>query len=426
MRSSLEQALIQRFETLDSNDPCYTTRQQAVKEFKQQGLPTLQDEAYKYTPIASLLATYLDLRKPVTPAQPAPAEVPAVHYHSLDAYHIVLLNGRLSTQHTQLAGHEQFMQVLTFQEADQQPAFLAHFAQHAQGKADPFIALNTALFEEGLFIYITDDAIVDKPLIIYHFTAGSAHQPMTYPRLLVVAGKHSQASLITSWQTTGFTGAVAEVVVEADARLDYYTLQTQMGQQAYQVHTTQCYQAQQSTMNTYTFTWSGALVRNNLHTMLAAAYSETNMYGLYCLHGQQHVDNFTTVDHRKPHTHSNELYKGIMMDASTGVFNGRIYVRPEAQKTNAWQTNNNLVLSEQATLHTKPQLEIWADDVKCSHGATTGQLDEEQLFYLRTRGLQEDTARSLLRQAFASEIIDKVSLAALQTQLYDSLALQTS
>ena len=425
MCSSLEQALIQRFETLDSNHPCYTTRQQAVKEFKQQGLPTLKDEAYKYTPIARLLATYLDLRKPVTSVQSAPAEVPAVRYHPLDAYHIVLLNGRLSTQHTRLAGHEQFMQVLTFQEAYQQPAFLAHFAQHAQGKADPFIALNTALFEEGLFIHLTDHAIVAKPLIIYHFTAGSAHQSMTYPRLLVVAGKHSQASIITSWQTTGFTGAVAEVVVEADARLDYYTLQTQMGQEAYQVHTTQCYQAQQSRMNSYTFTGSGALVRNNLHTMLAAAYSETNMYGLYCLQGQQHVDNFTTVDHRKPHTYSNELYKGIMMDASKGVFNGRIYVRPEAQKTNAWQTNNNLVLSDQATLHTKPQLEIWADDVKCSHGATTGQLDEEQLFYLRTRGLQEGTARSLLRQAFASEVIDKVPLAALQTQLYDSLALQT-
>lgn len=427
MRSSLEQALVQHFETLDSTCPFYSTRRQAAKDFKQQGLPTSKDEAYKYTPIASLLTAYLDLSEPATPVQLTPEEAAFVH-HDMDAYHVVLLNGQLSSEYTQLAGCEQFIQVLTFQEAyqQQQRTFLAHFAQHAQSKADPFIALNTALFEEGLFIHIADYTMLEKPLIIYHCTTESTHQPITYPRLLIVAGKHSQASIITSWQTTGFTNALAEVVVETDARLDYYTLQTQLGQQAYQVHTTQVYQAQQSTLNAYTFTWSGALVRNNLNSLLDASYSETNMYGLYCLHDQQHVDNFTTVDHQKPHTRSQELYKGIMMDASTGVFNGRIYVRPEAQKTHAFQTNNNLVLSEQATLHTKPQLEIWADDVKCSHGATIGQLDEEQLFYLRTRGLQEDTARSLLRQAFASEVIDKVPWAALRTWLQDSWATQES
>ena len=427
MRSSLEQALVQRFETLDSTHPCYSTQRKALQDFKQQGLPTSKDEAYRYTPMASLLTAHLDFSEPATPVQLMPDKATAV-YHDIDAYHVVLSNGKLSNKYTQLTGCEQFIQALTFEEAyqQQQRAFLAHFAQHAQSKAHPFTALNTALFEEGLFIHIADHTLLEKPVIIYHCTAESTHQPITYPRLLIVAGKHSVASIITSWQTTGFTNAVAEVVLEKDARLDYYTLQTQLGQQAYQVHTTQGYQAQQSTLNAYTFTWSGALVRNNLHSLLDAAYSETNMYGLYCLHGQQHVDNFTTVAHQKPHTRSHELYKGIMMDASTGVFNGRIYVRPEAQKTQAFQTNNNLVLSEQATLHTKPQLEIWADDVKCSHGATTGQLDEEQIFYLRTRGLQEDTAHSLLQQAFASEIIDKVPLAALRTWLQDSWAMQES
>ena len=428
MSSSLQKALTQRFEALDSAHPFYATRQQALKDFKQQGLPTLKDEAYKYTPITRLLTAHLDVDRPTQPIQTTPEATAQVCYHDIDAYHVVLLNGQVSSQHTQWEGHEQFMQVLTFKEAYQQQnsAFLAHFSQHAQSKTDAFIALNTALFEEGLFIQITDHAIVDKPLVLYHCTAAGTHQPMAYPRLLVVAGKHSQASIITSWQTTGFTNTVAEVILQENARMDYYTLQTHLDPTSYQVNTTQCYQARHSLLNTYTFTWSGAMVRNNLSSMIDASYSETNMYGLYCLQGRQHVDNCTTVDHNKPHTYSNELYKGIMMEESTGVFNGRIYVRPEAQKTNAWQTNNNLVLSSHATLHTKPQLEIWADDVKCSHGATTGQLDEEQLFYLRARGLQEDTARHLLQQAFASEVIDKVPLAALRTQLYNSSVTQVS
>jgi Fe-S cluster assembly protein SufD len=355
-----------------------------------------------------------------------PDEDTPVCYHDMDAYHIVLLNSSMSNEHTQLSGHEPFMQVFTFREAYrlQKHAFLEHFTQHAQSKEDVFIALNTALFEDGIFIHIHDHAIIDKPILLYHYTTANKNQYTTHPRLLVVAGKDSQTSIITSWQTTGFTNAVAEVILQEGAQMNYYILQTKMGHQHHQVNTTQCQQAQHSTLNTYTFTWSGALVRNNLNSVINAPYSGANMYGLYSLHRQQHVDNCTTIDHRKPHTYSNELYKGIIMDESTGIFNGRIYVRPEAQKTSALQTNNNLLLSNHATLHTKPQLEIWADDVKCSHGATTGQLDEEQLFYLRTRGLQESTARYLLRQAFASEVIDKIPLATLRKQLYSSWAAQ--
>ncbi len=426
MPSSLQKAFTQRFEALDSAHPFYATRQQAWQDFEKKGLPTLKDEDYRYTPITSLLTAHVDFDQPTTPIPTPPEVIAPGDYYDMDAYHVVLLNGQVSSQYTRWEGHEPFMRVLTFQEAYQQKnrAFLEHFSQHAPSKTDAFIALNTALLEEGLFIQIADHAMVDKPLALYHYTTSGTHQPMTSPRLLVVAGKHSQASMITSWQTTGFTNAVAEVILRENARMDYYTLQTRLGSKSCQVNTTQCYQARHSLLNTYTFTWSGAMVRNNLNSMIDAPHSETNMYGLYCLRGRQHVDNCTIVDHRQPHTYSNELYKGIMTEESTGVFNGRIYVRPEAQKTNAWQTNNNLVLSSHATLHTKPQLEIWADDVKCSHGATTGQLDQEQLFYLRARGLQESTARHLLQQAFASEVIDKIPLATLRKYLQDSLAAQ--
>jgi Fe-S cluster assembly protein SufD len=428
MSSSFPKALIQRFEVLDSAHPLHATRQQALQDFKRRGLPTLKDEAYRYTPITNLFTAHLAADQPIRPIATTSEAIAPVYYLDIDAYHVVLLNGQVSSKHTRWEGHEQFMQVLTFREAYQQQnrAFWAHFSQHAQSKTDAFIALNTTLFEEGLFIQITESTILDKPLVLYHCTASNTHQPVTYPRLLVVAGEHSQASMIISWQTIGFTNAVAEVVLQKNAQMDYYTLQTHLDPQSCQVNAIQCYQAQRSMLNTYTFTCSGAMVRNNLSSMIDASYSETNLYGLYCLHGQQHVDNCTTVDHTKPYTCSNELYKGIMTEESTGVFNGRIYVRPEAQKTNAWQTNNNLVLSSHAALHTKPQLEIWADDVKCSHGATTGQLDEEQLFYLRARGLQEHTARHLLQQAFASEVIEKVPLAALRTYLYNSLAVQVS
>ncbi len=427
MTKALQKALTRRFDTLDSAHPLYTVRQQAMSDFEKQGLPTAQEESYKYTPFASLLPAYFDSVRPNTPVQTKSEKASSVTYHDIDAHPIVLLDGKISKVHAPLADKKHAVQVLTFQEAYQQQhrAFLAHFSKHAQSKADAFVALNTALFDEGVFVHIADNAVIDKPLLLYHCMSAHEYPPsVTYPRLLVVAGKHSQASIISSWQTEGFTNAVAEIVLQDNARLDYCTLQTNLGEQAYQVNTTQCYQAQHSTLNTYTFTWSGALVKNNLSSVIDAAYGETNMYGLYCLRKQQHVDNCTRVDHRKPYTYSNELYKGIMMDESTGVFNGKIYVRAEAQKTHAFQRNDNLVLSNNATLHTKPQLEIWADDVKCSHGATTGQIDREQLFYLQTRGLPENAAHHLLKQAFAHEVMEKIPLATLRTQLHDSLTTQ--
>lgn len=423
MTNALQEVLTQRFNALDSTHPLYAIRQQAMRNFERQGLPTAKDEPYKYTPLASLLTTYFDSVRPNTSEQTTPEEATSVICHGMDAHHIVLIDGKISKAHTQLADQKHLVQVMSFQEAQQHSAFLAHFSRHAQSKTDALIALNTALFDEGVFIHIADNTVIDRPLLLYHCMSTNAYPPpVTCPRLLVVAGKHSQVSIITSWQqTAGFTNAVAEIVLQDNSRLDYYTLQTKLGEHDYQVNTTQCHQAQHSTLNTYTFTWSGALVRNNLNSIINASYGETNMYGLYCLDKQQHVDNCTTVDHRKPHTYSNELYKGIMMGESTGAFNGRIYVRAEAQKTRAFQRNDNLVLSNNATLHTKPQLEIWADDVKCSHGATTGQVDKEQLFYLQTRGLPESTAYHLLKQAFTHEVIEKIPLATLRTQLYDSL-----
>eukprot|EP00540_Astrosyne_radiata_P003774 CAMPEP_0116823950 /NCGR_PEP_ID=MMETSP0418-20121206/1126_1 /TAXON_ID=1158023 /ORGANISM="Astrosyne radiata, Strain 13vi08-1A" /LENGTH=489 /DNA_ID=CAMNT_0004452267 /DNA_START=5190 /DNA_END=6657 /DNA_ORIENTATION=- len=254
---SLQQVLTRRFETLDKKHPFYATRCQALTYLQEQGLPTLTEEDYKYTPITSLLTTHFDFGRSATPEETFPEATIPVYYHDLDAYSIVLLHGQVRNQYTSLQDCGQLMQILTFQEAyqQQQHAFLQHFAQHAPCKTDAFTDLNTALFEEGLFIRIADHAIVEKPLVLYHCTTAHAYQPITYPRILIVIGKNSQASIVMSWQTAGFTNAVTEVVLQESSRLDYYNLQTELDQKNYQVNTTQCQQAKQSTLNTYTFTW---------------------------------------------------------------------------------------------------------------------------------------------------------------------------
>ncbi len=423
----LLQAFTKRFEALDSTHPLYTKRQQAWDTFQEQGLPALKAEAYKYTPITDVLNRVFDKVHTTQPVQLPSEEATSVLYHHLDAYHVVLLNGQLSRRYSQLGDLEASVQLLTFEEAYQQHQehFLQHFAQYDQHKTDSFAALNAALFEEGTFIHLAEHVILEKPLLLYHITDAHTQQAIVNPRILIFGSKNSQASIITSWFTLGekpsFTNAMIEITVEQSACMDYYTLQTQPGPQAYHVNIVQCQQAQQSVLNAYTFTWGGTLVRNNLEITINASHTETNMYGLYYLCGQQHVDNHTQVDHRRPHTYSNELYKGIIAGEATGVFNGSIYVQAESQKTNAFQANENLILSDQATIHTQPQLEIWADDVKCSHGATTGQLDTDQLFYLRTRGLQQKAASQLLLRAFASEVMNKVPLYSLREHLHSHL-----
>ena len=422
------QAIFQeRRNTSEATDPFDKIRIQALRNLEKQGLPTPKEEAYKHTPVADWFVTHFNTHnQTLPPIQTEQQTKASMRYAHLDAYHIVLYNGQTYDVSNDYDGRNPLIQVTTFQEAYKQqlPAFLAHCAQYARSDMDAFVALNTALFEEGLFIHIADRAIVDKPLVIHHCTLDGSTKTITYPRLLVAAGTHSQASIINAWYTKGLTNAVAEVIVQEHAQLDYYTLQTDLDVAHCQVNTTQCYQMAHSTLKAYTLTWSGAMVRNNVYHTMNDPHSTTNLYGLYCLRAQQHVDNSTHVSHHQPHTYSNELYKGILMEEATGVFHGSIYVGPEAQQTNALQHNKNLLLSNQTTLHTQPQLQIWANDVKCTHGATVGQIDEAQLFYLQTRGLSKSAAYNLLKQAFASEILGKIPLQALRKQLYDSLAKQ--
>jgi Fe-S cluster assembly protein SufD len=246
---------------------------------------------------------------------------------------------------------------------------------------------------------------------MHHIHEATAGEVNTISRTLIVTGINSVATIVEKFDSVGtsnhFSNQVTEAVVAENAQLNFYSIQNDAGNR-YQYNHTQFDQANYSRVNTYTFTLNGKLVRNNLHLSLDGEGIESHMFGLYLLHNDTLADNHTVVDHRKANSYSNELYKGIMDNSSKGVFNGKIYVRPHAQKTNAFQANRNISLTDKATINTKPQLEIWADDVKCSHGCTTGQLDEEAMFYLQSRGISKDTARAMMLYAFAGEIIDNI------------------
>jgi Fe-S cluster assembly protein SufD len=298
-----------------------------------------------------------------------------------------------------------------------------HLGKIADFASDPFAAWNTASWSEGVFIQVEANTIVEDPILIYHIHDTQAGQIITASRNLVIVGRNSEVTILEKYDTlgnsNGFSTGVSEAVVAENAGLNWYSIQNDKGNR-YQVDIKQMQQASSSRVNTFTFTLDGKLVRNNLQLALDGEGIDSHMYGLYLVGKDSLADNHTVVDHRQPNSFSNELYKGIVEDSAKGVFNGKIFVRPNAQKTNAFQANRNILLSDKASVNTKPQLEIWADDVKCSHGCTSGQLDEEALFYLQARGISKDTARAMMLYAFAGELLESMKNPSLKEYI-DSL-----
>ncbi|MEO6695213.1 MAG: Fe-S cluster assembly protein SufD, partial [Ignavibacteria bacterium] len=244
------------------------------------------------------------------------------------------------------------------------------------------------------------------------------------PRNLILAEEGASVNVIEDYHTIGdkqsFTNAVTEIFCDKSSKVEHYKIQND-GDNSYHIGTSQVMQEKDSRFSNTTISWGGSITRNDLNSVFNDSNTECHFFGLYMLTGKQHVDNHTLADHKMPHCYSNELYKGILDDRSTGVFNGKIMVREDAQKTNAYQSNNNILLSDDATIYSKPQLEIFADDVKCSHGATTGQLNEEEMFYLQSRGISKDHARTLLLYAYASDVIDSVKVGELKDLLVKKL-----
>lgn len=397
-------------------------REQALKAFRAQGLPHRKSEEYKYTPVTKALEKEFES---ITGQSPVPAEDTVIGEFvpkDLDGNVLVFVNGHYRADYSKIISPEDEIIIREYDKAAaEQPGELAQYlAAFEDSEEDPFASLNMVLSRGGTFIKVADNKVIEKPVVLYFIADTHADKATAHPRNLFVAGKNSQVNLVESFYSAGenasFTNILSEILLQEDAFVNYHKIQLESSH-AFHVGNTRVHQAGKSVFNGITVTLSGKMVRNNLDISLDTEYCETHMYGLYLLDGNQHVDNHTTVDHRKAHCESNELYKGILDDKATGVFNGKIFVRPGAQKTNAFQSNKNILLSDDATVNTKPQLEIWADDVKCSHGATTGQIDEDQLFYLRARGLSEDNARAMLLYAFSQDVLENIKVASIKTYL---------
>ena len=425
-QESLESKFVNHFEALESRIngasalPFHKVRKEALESFKSLGLPGAKNEEYKYTPIHKVLTKNFDLQGANATDGVSDQFVNDTFIPDLKTNTLVFINGILSDEHSNIISEN--LIIKSFKEALEENAddVAEYLAKYADYKEDAFVALNTALAEHGSFIKIADKQVVEEPIALYFINDTSANEVHIQPRNLFVAGKNSQATFMEIYKTAGdkpsFINIVSEIVVNENAHIDFFKIQNNKDS-AYQVGTTQVWQDRSSYFSAYTFTLNGALVRNNLNITVDAEGCESHMYGLYLLNGNTHVDNHTEVDHRKPNCFSNELYKGILEDQSHGVFNGKVYVRQEAQKTNAFQSNKNILLSNDAVINTKPQLEIWADDVRCSHGCTTGQLDEEALFYLQSRGVGKERARVLLLYAFAGEVLESVKIEPLRKYL---------
>ncbi|MDX1629460.1 MAG: Fe-S cluster assembly protein SufD [Fulvivirga sp.] len=430
---SLKETLLKSFEKFESSLngqkklPVHAVRKEAIAAFDKQGIPGTKHEEYKYTQVGKTLEKTFDFTK--APASPEITAKDVDHYliPELEANKLVFVNGVFSHELSEIISPENeiiIKDLATAFEEDQE-LINQYFSKQAKVEKDAFVALNTAFSHHGSFIHVPKNAVVQKPVALYFINDASQDQSFNNPRNLFLAGENAEVTFLEDFNTSGehesLNNIVTEIYVGANARVDYYKLQNNRDT-AYHIGTTQVYQQRSSRFSAYTFTLNGAMIRNNLNIVVDAEGCESNLYGLYLLNGNTHVDNHTSVDHKEPNCLSNELYKGILDDKSHGVFNGKVFVRQVAQKTNAFQSNNNILLSDNAIMNSKPQLEIWADDVQCSHGCTTGQLDNEGLFYLRTRGLSEESARAMMLYAFAVEVVSKVKLPALKDFLEELIS----
>ena len=395
-------------------------RQKAFDRFHTLGFPTTRDEDWHFTSVTPIAERTFKSVKPAATTLTSNDLKP----HLLDEewHRLVFVNGRFEPSLSNFTGLPAEVHVSTLSEAlKAEPEWVKkHLGALASFDRAAFTALNTAFVQDGVVVRVPKGVEIDEPLHIIHLTDAAANGAAMHPRLLVVAEALSRVVLVESYTGLGassyLVNAVAEVTLGSGARVDHYKIQRE-GQEAYHVGTVQVTQGRDSAYHSFSFAAGAALSRTNVYTKLAGTGGEARLNGLYILDGTQHADHQTFVEHLAESCASRELYKGILDGRSHGVFNGKVYVDPIAQKTDGKQTNKALLLSEQARVDTKPQLEIFADDVKCTHGATIGRLEELPLFYLKSRGIGAESARALLTYAFAAEVLETIEIDVLRLEL---------
>lgn len=371
--------------------------------FQVQGFPTNKSEEYKFTAITKKIEQSIQNFAPAAPFTVTAEEVNANIFEGYAGDVLVFANGHFAPA---LSSTIEGVEVSLLSEKSS-----IALGSIAKPEKDPFCALNQSSFEGGIFISVPKKAQIQKPILLLNFFKANAGQ-VIQPRVWIEAGDFAEVTFINHSVNLSdipyFVNKVVEVKGGVNTQIRYYKLQNE-GKNVIEVSNIETDIQKDARFTSVNISLSGEMVRNNLTLNILGSNSEGNMYGLYLLNGKTHVDNHTNVDHTVPHCESNELYKGVLADNSRGVFNGKIFVRQDAQKTNAFQQNSNILLSDDAVVNTKPQLEIWADDVKCSHGCTTGQLDEEALFYLQARGIGKLQAKGLLLYAFTGEVMDYIT-----------------
>lgn len=392
--------------------PFQPVRRAALARFAELGFPTTQDEDWRFTSVAPIAKTAFALSADGG-NEPARRDLDPFTFQGPASTQLVFVNGRYSPGLSSLRPLPGGVMVSSLASAlTMYPDLMeAHLARYADSHHDAFTALNTAFMEDGAFVHIRRGTALEEPIHLLYVSTRTAAPVITHPRNLIVAGEDSQATIVEDYVSLAdgvyFSNGVTEVVVGQSGVLSHYLIERE-SPQAFNVSTLRIQQARSSNVTSHSVLLGGALVRNNVHPVLAGEGGECLINGLFMATGRQHMDNYMRVEHASPHCGSRQFYNGILDGSSRGVFQGRIIVHKDAQKTDAKQTNRNLLLSEDAQIDTKPQLEIYADDVKCTHGATIGQVNEEAIFYLRSRGIAKEAARALLLFAFAQESLQRM------------------
>ncbi len=409
---------------VDLDTYVHDIRSEAIKTFEDKGFPSKKEEDWKYTSLNSIIKQDYS----VFPKQENALEYSAVKkyfIHDIDSFKIVFIDGKYSS-HLSQTTHDG-MDICLMSAALSKPKYRLVIENYFNKVAtkDSISSLNTAFSNEGAYIHIPKNKLVQKPIQIIHFSTGNEASVMLQPRNLIVVEENSHVQIIERHQSLSdnpvLTNSVTEVIAKKRAIVDYYKVQND-NNNASLIDNTFIHQKQESHCAVHTFSFGGKLTRNNLNFYQHGERIDSTLKGITIIGNKQHVDHNTLVHHIEPNCESHQDYKGIFGDSSTGVFNGKVVVNKEAQKTNAFQANNNVLIGDKATINTKPQLEIFADDVKCSHGCTIGQLDDNAMFYLRSRGIPEKEAKALLMYAFSNNVLDSVKIPELKNRINKIIA----
>lgn len=412
----LKDKYVSLIDKAETNTPVDEIKKSGLEEFQKIDFPDRKNEEWKYTKVDSIINKDYTIAK--TSSEFTQEEIDEFTFTSFDTDLLVFIDGIFSEKFSRVSQSSE-KRVIGNLAANLQSALVKKSLNKLSKVDNAFNAMNTAAINDGLFIDIADNQAVEKPVQVL-FVSGKSENTLSIPRNLISLGKNSQITLILNYSgikdSSYFVNNVSEISIGENSTLDYLKIQNE-SRSAYHIDKIQVTQEKYSKLNSFSLSFGGSISRNDLNTEMKDENIESNFYGLYVTSDKQHIDNHTLADHAKPNCYSNEVYKGVLSDSSRGVFNGKILVREDAQQTNAYQTNKTILLSDNARMDTKPQLEIYADDVKCSHGATVGNVDDMALLYLQTRGIPKEKAEMILVKAFVSDVVEEIKIEELQKEV---------